>query len=469
MGAYLQRANTSPSSQRIFTVSSWVKLASEGGDKYLWSARVDDSNWISCRFATNGTVIIQVYDSNSTVGLLQTNRKLTDFTAWYHIHVIVNTTDGTANDRLRLYINGLQETEFSSRTNPPQNYDTAITGNFQVATSPFAAQYSSNSLDGYLAQFIYADGQAHLPSVIGTLNSDNVWVPNSTPSVTYGNNGFLLEFRDAGASAAAGNFGADTSGNNNHFATTNIVTNPNMKDGPANNFCTIMAQDRQSSNLFSIDEGMLKATQASSANTNNNYGRVRGTMYPTAGKWYMEIKYVSGYSATDGTVSLGIMTANAGRSSTYNYGFNNNQGNGSSTVGYQNNGRVTFNAAEQTTGLTTFTTGDIIGIAMDLDNNSLFISKNGTFFSNGTGTQNPASNTNPIYTGTGISDYKKFGFAPGINLYSNPNGVAQMNYGAPTFTISSGNADGNGYGNFEYAVPSGFYALCTKNLGQYGG
>ena len=108
-----------------------------------------------------------------------------------------------------------------------------------------------------------------------------------------------------------------------------------------------------------------------------------------------------------------------------------------------------------------------MGIAMDLPNGKFFVSKNGTFFSKGTGTQDPANGTNPLFSSTNIQNPND-GMTPGIQLYSNPNGVAQMNYGNPSFTIASGNADANGYGNFEYAVPSGFYALCTKNLAQYG-
>jgi hypothetical protein len=181
----------------------------------------------------------------------------------------------------------------------------------------------------------------------------------------------------------------------------------------------------------------------------------------------MEIKYVSGYSATDGTVMVGLMSSNVGRATTYNHGFIKNNGNNSHTVGYGNNGKVWYNNSEQLSGLTTFTTGDIMGIAMDLTNGKFFVSKNGTFFSNGTGTQDPANGTNPLYSSTNIQNPSD-GMTPGIQLYSNPNGVAQFNYGNPSFTIASGNADANGYGNFEYAVPSGFYAMCSKNLGQYG-
>jgi len=361
--------------------------------------------------------------------------------------------------------------DFDTSNYPSLNEDSLFNVNGTVVHVGRRASSAEHYYMGYMAEMIFTDGYNYTPSTFGSTNANGVWVPNVNPSVTYGNNGFRLQFANSGSSADANGFGADTSGNNNHLASNALGTYPNTKDTPQSNFATINLLSQQPSNPCSITEGGLKAENTSSANTDNNQSRVLGTMFPTTGKWYTEIKYVSGYSATDGSVMVGLASSNVGRATTYSYGFNKNNGNDSHTVGYGNNGKIWYNGSEQTTGLTTFTTGDILGMAMDLTNGKFFVSKNGTFFSNGTGTQDPANGTNPLYSSTNIQNPSD-GMTPGIQLYSSPNGVAQFNYGNPSFTISSnsgnGNADANGHGKFEYAVPSGFYALNTKNLAQYG-
>ena len=466
-----------PTNAKKYTLATWFKIVKKTNNNILNYNYGSGQRGLMIQIRSNDQTL-RVNDFTAAVTDhydVRTTRQFRDYGAWYHLVVAYDSTQSTASDRVKIYINGVQETSFAASSYPSQDLDSFI------ATTPqnnkgfnIGAYYnSSGNIDagnyfcGYMSQYIFVDGTAYTPSTFGSTNANGVWIPNTAPSVTYGTNGFKLEMKHSGASAAASNFGADTSGNNNHFTSNNLGTYPNVKDSPANIFCTINELSQQPSNPASITEGGLKATNDSSANTDNNQARILGTIFPTTGKWYMEIKYVSGYSATDGSVMVGLMSSNVGRATTYSYGFHKNNGNDSHTVGYGNNGKIWYNGSEQTTGLTTFTTGDILGMAMDLTNGKFFASKNGTFFSNGTGTQDPANGTNPLYSSTNIQNPSD-GMTPGIALYSNPNGVAQFNYGSPTFTIASGNADANGYGNFEYAVPSGFYALCTKNLAQYG-
>jgi len=478
---YLTR-NISAGDKRTGTFSFWLKRSANiSNTQYFFNAfgpggfndNSGNTDWMGFFIDNNNRIGFTTWSGGIQ---LKTTAMHRDVAAWYHVVFRFDTTQSSDTSKLRMYINGQLITDFQDDDYPSQNHDFncfgSNTATFQIGNSVSGtyASPSQNSqyFNGYIAQAIYAQGQSYEPTVFGSTNSDGVWVANASPSVTYGTNGFKLDFANSGTSADANGFGADSSGQGNHFASNNLHNNPNTTDSPQNNFCTINLLSQQPSNPATITEGACKAENTSTANTDNNQARVLGTVYPITGKWYMEIKYVSGYSATDGSVMVGLVSSNVGRATTYSYGFNKNNGNAPShTVGYGNNGKIWYNGAEQTTGLTTFTTGDILGIAMDLTNGKFFVSKNGTFFSNGTGTQDPANGTNPLYSSTNIQNPSD-GMTPGIQLYSNPNGVAQFNYGNPSFTIASGNADANGYGNFEYAVPSGFYAMCSKNLGQYG-
>ena len=264
-----------------------------------------------------------------------------------------------------------------------------------------------------------------------------------------------MDYKGSGTSANSSGFGADTSGNDNHFATTNFSTNGNnVKDAPINNFATINTL----ATTATVSEGGLKSTTGSTI-------RMGGpsTLGVRKGKWYME------YKITD------INSINM------NVGVGNDQGvlfsdflegvdwwNASNSYAYENNGNKRSTGVNASYGAS-YTTGDIIGIALDMDNRKLYFSKNGTFQDSG----DPTSGS----TGTGAA------FTLTENLFNKPltyffawgdndgssGCTVEANFGNPSFTIASGNADANGYGNFEYAVPSGYYALCTKNLGAYGG
>jgi hypothetical protein len=442
MGTYLQRANSSPSSQKKFTVSTWVKVCREGGDKYMWSIRTDDSNWIGCRFAVNGCIILQVYTSGSTTGQLQTNAFFRDFSAWYHVVVAVDTTQSTAGDRLKLYVNGSQETSFSTTTNPSLNADIPIASNFQVATSPYSSQYNSNSLDGYLAQFIYADNQAYSPSTFGSTNANGIWIPNSQPSVTYGTNGFKLDFAGTGASADASGFGADSSGNNNHFASSNLGTNPSTTDQCINNFATMNPNIATQGQTPTYSKGNTFVTSTSSG----SYGAsALSTFAIDSGKWYWETKITGD---RNNGIAIGLADATWAVGSATDSWFGNTNLNGYAFQ-FTNGGQKKVDNGTGTSYGTQIAVNDILGTAYDADNNTI------TWYINGSS------------QGQAFSSMRDITFVPASYGYYNTQW--EFNFGNPAFTIASGNSDANGYGNFEYAVPSGYYALCSKNLGAYGG
>ena len=303
---------------------------------------------------------------------------------------------------------------------PSQNYDTfnASGNTFRIGRDRTTTAY----LDGILAHTHFIDGTAYPASTFGETDSTSgIWKPKTAPSVTYGNNGFFLKFENSGA------MGTDSSGNSNTFTVSGTLTQ--NVDTPSNNFATINPL-YYSTSQSTLSNGNLTAT-SSGANWNNFHS----TIAPSTGKWYWEVKVVNVGSNTH---PIGIVGTEASDI--------NSTSPGDSFDG-------------DATGISYVQTGDIIGVAMDLDNHKLYFSKNGTYQNSGV----PTSGA----TGTGaISIVSGHSYLASFAHYNTM--VDSINFGNPAFSISSGNADGNGYGNFEYAVPNGYYSLNSKNLAEYG-
>ena len=240
MGTYLDRTPGSAGNRRTFTISFWTKIAGGFGSSSRWifGAGTQSSDNDYLLFPSGDTLKFSFATEGS--GNVATTRLFRDPSAWYHVVVAVDTTQATASNRVKMYVNGDQITEFGTASYPAQNYDTSI--NNTVVNRIGARAYSATGYyNGYFSQFILVDGTALTPSSFGSTNANGIWVPTTSPSVTYGTNGFKLDFTGTGTSADSSGFGADTSGNNNHFASNNLGTNPNTKDGPENNFCTLNA------------------------------------------------------------------------------------------------------------------------------------------------------------------------------------------------------------------------------------
>ena len=434
----LSRTPSGAGNRKTFTISFWVKRSELSTQNILFQVDggTNNTNYMEMSFNGSNQLLLGGYTSN----FLTTNRVFRDTSAWYHVVWRVDTTQSTADDRFRLYINGEQQTSFSQRNNPGQNDDTAA--NMAAATK------IGQTLDGYLSQFIIADGQSYAPTTFGSTNSDGIWVPNSSPSVTYGTNGFKLDFAGSGTSADANGFGADSSGQTNHFATTNIATNPNTTDTPQNTFATLDPNNDRTQGGFTFSEGNTKVVTSGS---NRNYACL--TQAFKTGKWYMECRYTGGVANAgvgfcdmndlqmDGTTTLGDLS---------------NEARVTSSGEYEKNNSVTSGWAGS------FTTNDILGLCLDCDNNRFTISKNGQF-ADGSGNYDEANPTAYItYT---AGNFMTFAFGEGAGAAT---ATIEINTGNAPYTIASGNADANGYGSFEYAVPSGYYALCTKNMATYG-
>ena len=449
MATYLTRNQTN-GNQDKWTFSSWVKKSTSGAAQCIFATSNGSTTSFDAKFDSSDRIDVYNYLGGGYGARLVTNRVFRDPAAWYHIVIVYDSGNSTEAQRLRIYVNGTEETSFGTTNYPSLNENSDL--NVSGSTIDIGRQQNGSQFFlGYLAQSILADGQAYAPTVFGSTNSNGVWVPNTSPSVTYGTNGFKLDYAGTGASADANGFGADSSGQTNHFSSNSLGTNPNTKDTPHNLFCTMSPIDK-GSNAGTLSLGNLKMTNGTSGSADNQ--KFRGTMALTKGKWYFEMKKLAN------SASIGLLATEEK--------INQTSANGM-LVEYLHQGELRFyngsSRTTKTTGIDAYTTNDIVGCALDMDNRRAYFHKNG--FYQGDPTPDPASS--PSGAGQMAAILSGFTMSPCfMDDTTSSAGQAAMNFGAPAYTIASGNADANGYGNFEYAVPSGYYAICTKNLATYG-
>ena len=419
-----------------WTWSTWLKKSSNGNVIALFAAYPDSSNFSVFNFTDDDTLQYHDKAAGSTQAKLATNRVFRDNSAWYHIVLVYDSGNGTSGNRIRLYINGVEETSFGTDTMPGQNNDSTINRNVShnIGTDDTSGYY----LDCYLAEVVFIDGQALDPTSFGEFNSQTgIWVPKVVTGLTFGTNGFYLPFTNASA------FGEDFSGEDHDFTVNNFTSIDQSTDTCTNNFAT----------LNPLDNYYCAGTFSDGNNTivtgSSQYSYVRGTLGVSQGKWYYEAKAVA-TSSSNAWYSIG-WSGNSPSGTTVPLG------NQADSVSYQGqNGTIRINGSETSTG-TTFTTGDIIGTALDLDNNLVYFYKNGTLVNlSGTAITASASTTNGVWC-PAVGDFD----SSGTKTWS-------TDFGSPVYAISSGNVDSSGLGNFEYEVPEGFYSLCTKNLNLIG-
>jgi len=434
------------SNRRTFTFSSWCKLTptSSSGERVLFGGS-DGTGYIWFLIGGSGNIYLQ-NNPGSTLEL-NTTQLLRDFSAWYHIVLAIDTTQATSSNRAKLYINGNQVTAFATSTYPSLNEDLSFTTSTQALK--IGEIFSANYFDGYMSEVYWIDGQALTPSSFGETNTlSGIWIPKAYTG-SFGTNGFYLKFANSAA------LGTDSSGNGNTFTANNLTSVDQSTDTCTNNFSTLnnLAGSSQAA-ASTFSEGNLKIVAAGS-----NYRPTPSTIGVSAGKWYAEFLL----NAAAGDAGFGIM-GNQGTADG-NWGGNllNNYwwycGTNAGTPGvYSNNSLITNG------GIGTMTTNDIGMIAMDLDNNRVYFGKNGTFLNS----SNPANGTNPYPITAATSTELGFYFFTAGDWGGGTRGNWSTNFGSPPFTIASGNADAQGFGNFEYAVPSGYFALCTKNLANFG-
>ena len=432
--AYMHKTPSSVGNRRTLTFSCWLKR-SLPGDHTLFSAN-DATHQPHIKFdETNEELNVRISDSAGKN--VKTSMVFRDFSAWYNIVVAIDTTQGTEANRVKIYVNGVQQTSLSTSNYPAQNYDTSF--NTAIIHSVGRAEDSTNKyFNGYMAEVVYIDGLQLAADQFGEFDEDSaIWKPIDVSGLTFGTNGFYLDFEDSS------NLGNDANGGTD-LTEVNLAATDQSLDTCTNNFATINSLDNYYAQATFSNGNLTVVTPVS------QYAYIRSTIAASSGKWYAELKITTASAADNqhGIVSDAAINSTGG------------VGERANAYGYRGSGQVVSGGSVVSYSAASYTAGDIISIAMDLDNNLIFFYKNGAIQNSGTGLAitAPASTTDGVYY---------FATSDNANLGG---GTYQFdwNFGSPPFAISSGNTDGNGYGNFEYAVPSGYYALNTQNLAEYG-
>ena len=442
---YLTKNLSTATDLKTWTWSAWIKRSKLSTEQGLFSGDAASTYTTSFFFDTSDRLQYKDVSAGSTRQQLITNRVFRDTSSWYNIQVVYNSTEGTASNRLKFYVNGSQETSFSTATYPSLNETVQINGPDPTGIGK-QPQSTSNNFDGSMAHVHFIDGTAYPASTFGETNAaSGIWTPLASPSVTYGNNGFFLKFASSGA------LGTDSSGNSNTFTVNGSGTQ--TQDAPSNVFCTMNALDNY---YFG---GTFSNGNTTVLSTSSGYPYCTSTFGVGKGKYYIEGKYVASSDGNDySRFGIGYKPATS---------TTDGLGDETGEAIYRPDGAMKVNGSETSSWGATWATGDIISIALDCDNSKLYFSKNGVFQGGG----NPTAGTGGIaITDVTTLSTGNYFFGFGDNSGSG-SATWSYNFGNGYFgttAVASGNADGAGYGIFEYAPPTGYYSLCTKNINTYG-
>jgi hypothetical protein len=420
-------------SVKLATFSAWVKRSAIGSNTCIFGH--EESNSLRSAIYINDDDDFLYFQNGSNIFL--TNRKFRDPSAWYHFVIQWDLTQSTAANRVKLWVNGVQETSFSTENYPAQNASDSVP-NFGQQTVG-ANRYNNNVdilYDGYMSHVAFVDGSVVAPTVFGqTDSSSGIWKFKAPTGVTWGTNGFHLKFENSG------NLGLDSSGNSNTF-TVNGNGRQSL-DTPSNVYATM--------NTINTTSNVTLTNGNTSVSLNGSYTTF-GTIQVTKGKFYWEQKingsslFASVADGTKGSMkTVGLLNENYA----WAYRSDGNKQTGGSATSWGNS----------------FTTNDIISTALDMDNGKIWWGKNGVWQESG----NPATGANAAFTGLNTSSYAPNGLTPCVGQYSGDQNTS-FNFGNGYFgttAITSAGSNGNG-SLFEYDVPSGYYALNTKNINTYG-
>tara|TARA_R100000655_G_scaffold55819_1_gene93939 strand:+ start:356 stop:1798 length:1443 start_codon:yes stop_codon:yes gene_type:complete len=448
----LTRTPSSASNRKTWTWSGWVKRSTLGANQDLFNAYNPDGFWERFYF-TSGDILEYDNDISGSDYTLNSEMLFRDVSAWYHLVFAKDTTQSTEANRLKIYVNGTQITLTEVALGyPPQNTDGDINNTLAHSIGKLA---SGSYFDGYMAEVVFVDGEALTPTSFGEFDEDSptIWKPKSVSGLTFGTNGFYLDFEDSSA------LGADVSGSSNSFTVNNLTAIDQSTDTCTNNFATLnpLASSIDTSNNV-LKEGNLQVDHG-----DNNYDggtATFGFLNNMTGKWYWEIRNNANTGSSNQGEFAGISYIGDSSSTVYDdFGTESYllATTGSNIIYKKDN-----SAVWTLTSPSGFSAGDIINVALDLDNSKIWFGLNGTFYDMSDGS------TDGDPTGSnGATVSRDYDYLPYFRIYGN---TAQLdfNFGSPAFSISSGNADANGHGNFEYSVPTGYFALNSKNLAEFG-
>jgi len=431
--AYMHKTPNSAGSLTAWTLSMWVKRSKLGAVQFLASAIEDGDNYTAIKFEGDDILSWQEYVGGSRVVAKRTNAKFRDVSAWMHIVIYQKPNDQT------IYVNGVEITSWRTDTsgNASSTWNDAIAHN--IGRSADGSYFG-----GYMAEVCFVNNASLAPTSFGEFDEDSgIWKPIDVSGLTFGTNGFYLDFE------ASGNLGNDANGGTD-LTEVNLAATDQSTDTCTNNFCTINSLD----NLYAaatLAEGNLKVT-CSAGNTSF----ITSTFGLTKGKWYWEAKLttVGGEEAIGITDIVSTATDNYAGQTANSYSFKGNNGN--------------IRNADENASYGSAYGASVIGVYMDLDNNKLYFAINGTIQASGAGFDitAAASTTNGFYF-------------PMVGDVDSDSPVWEVNFGNPVSALSSAVSDANGFGSFEYSPSDGgsasfdsavksFLAICTKNLAESG-
>ena len=448
----ISRSISSSGSTTKATLSCWFKRVEINTEQFLFYNIENSNNNCRVRISSDNKLEVEGLQGGSAAYTLRTVRTFEDPSAWFHLVVGYDSTDSTANDRIKIYVNGTEMKDLENRNNPSSSGNMSFN---EAGTVYIGGQAGSNYFNGCLAHYHWVDGTRYAASTFGETDSTSgIWKPITNPSVTYGTNGFFLKFENAA------NLDLDSSGNNQSFTTAGTLTQ-NI-DTPSFVLATLNP-------LYTIE--YRSELDMSNGNTTANHHQgawntIPATFAVSSGKWYFE-----GYGHTNssnyihyGITSSAKMNANKTQPESEIQANSNGYAEGY----YGNNGNRYYSTTSASTSASygaSYGSTDYIGIFIDLDNNKLYFAKNGTLQNSGTG----------LDINTAGKPY-----LPCISLYD---GSTNVNFGSGVFgtTALTGTtySDANNQGTFKYSPNQGgasnfdsaaknFYTLNTKNIKEFG-
>ena len=438
---YLERATGGGNgNQSQHTISVWVKRTELTKTSFI----LGFANIGRLRFESDDKIEYHFRSGRK----IETNRKFRDTSAWYHIVVVADSTLATSTDRMKLYINGVRETDLLTYIPQDQNQGSPAWGVYN--TYNYRIGYSGNAgenFNGYIADAYYINGQTLDPTDFGEFDEDSgIWKPKAFTG-TFGSLDNYLDFSNSS------NLGEDANGGTD-LSLNNITAADQATDTPTNNFCTLNVNTNIDPLVFTGGASVA----ATSTGGNVKY-HAETTMGFSSGKWYFEAIVPNSSANDDAMFGFGRPGLHSGVG-------DNSPGNDTYSFGAHNVGRWYYNSSSTftSTGATAWDKGQIIQIAIDCDNGKAWSGVQGTYSSG-----NPSTLTGGFDWATNVTNVAIGDLLLPVTrvMYTGP-GSTVYNFGGYSDISNRTYTDDNGYGAFRYAPPTGFYAICTKNLAEYG-
>ena len=448
----IYRTAGTPTSNKKFTISFWCKKSAAGTDQFIVSSFNDANNRFQIQFNTDDQPDLICKVSGSNISRLKTTRKFRDTSAWYHIVAVLDTTESTNTDRIKLYINGERELSanngFATETYPSQDATIDATGTHTIGAYHNAGS-PSLYFDGTLSHVNFIDGTAYQASTFGSTDATTgIWKINTNPSVTYGTNGFFLKMEDSS------NMDLDSSGNSHSFTTAGTLMA--SKDNPSNNFPVL---NRMLSATPPTTNGHTTITK-----TNSGYKPGLATFGAHSGKYYAEFKLETASGYTNFGVVNAFKKKALGTGGSLDY-----IGDGNDGVAYQPGASALYYNGSSTGSYGSAAQGDIIGIALDIDNGYVYWSKNGTFLNSGVPTSGGSGTGGFALSNIADTQFGNY-YIFGVSVAgTSGTRTISANFGQGFFgttAVASAGSNASGHGVFEYDVPAGYTAICTKGLNE---